>query len=267
MGAESARKLRILHTSDLHLGDRPAVPGPMRHSEACLCSLEALELTAERVAADVLIVAGDMFDNARVPDEVLRKAAARLAALPLTVVVLPGNHDHIADNSLYGRAAWREAAGGVRVLSLGSGELVRFPELGLTVWGKAVRDDTPQHRPLTGVPANLNGDWYVLVAHGYYVEPKDLDRGLSRRSSPIVAGDLAALRADYVALGHVDVCRRIRSDGIECWYSGAPLWGGMPATALLVTLDRERGVSVEPVPLVPPTGPCAEPEHGGPFDP
>lgn len=245
----SSSRLRILHTSDLHLGDPFGRPGPLRHSADCLCTLDALARAAETAGAGLLLIAGDLFDHARVPDRLLSGAAATLAALPVPVIVLPGNHDHFAGDSLYRRRAWRQASAGVHVLTSEAGETLRFPDLGLTIWGRAVHDHSPDHRPLRGAPARPKGDWYVVVAHGHYLEPRELGSGWPPRSSPILPDDLHGLTADYVALGHWDVCTRVGDNGLESWYSGAPALGGRPGTAMLVTLEPGARVRVEALPL------------------
>ncbi len=245
----TTRPLRILHTSDLHLGDGSGTPGPLRHSPRCLCALDALAEAAAQSASDLVVIAGDVFESARVPDAILGAAAEALSAMCVPVVVLPGNHDHFAEGSLYHRPAWREAAGRVHVIGSESGEWLRFPELGLSLWGRAVHEHSPDHRPLQAVPGRPEGDWFVVVAHGHYLEARELAPGWPRRSSPILPGDLHAINADYVALGHWDVCTRVGDNGLESWYSGAPVLGGKAATVLCASLSPGSQTRVERVPM------------------
>ena len=85
--------MRILHTSDWHLGRSFHREGMLTHQAAYVDHLlEVVE--AERV--DLVVVAGDIYDRAlphvdavRLADETL----ARLAASRARVVLTSGNHD------------------------------------------------------------------------------------------------------------------------------------------------------------------------------
>ena len=58
------RKLRLIHTSDTHLGDPTGHP---RADEV----LSSVVDTVKRLDGDVLLLAGDVFDNERVSDEMV----------------------------------------------------------------------------------------------------------------------------------------------------------------------------------------------------
>src|SRR3712207_5162886 len=85
--------MRLLHTSDWHLGR--SLPGTdlLREQEAVMTQLAAV-VAAEEV--DVVIVAGDVYDRA-VPSAdattVLDRALTRIRAAGAQVVLIPGNHD------------------------------------------------------------------------------------------------------------------------------------------------------------------------------
>jgi exonuclease SbcD len=84
--------MRILHTSDWHLGRTLHGVDLLEHQAAYLDHLVELART-ER--ADAVVVAGDVYDRAVPPVEavsLLSDALARLSATT-TVVVTPGNHD------------------------------------------------------------------------------------------------------------------------------------------------------------------------------
>ncbi len=90
--------LRLLHTSDWHLG-HTLYDLPRRHEHERF--LAWLGEVLEREAIDALIVAGDVFDGANPPADAqeqfygfLAKTRARLPALD--IVVVGGNHDSAA---------------------------------------------------------------------------------------------------------------------------------------------------------------------------
>ncbi len=87
--------MRILHTSDWHLGRTLHGEDLHEHHAAFLDHL--VDVVRER-DVDVVLVAGDVYDRAvpGVPSvRLLGDALARLSALA-TVIVTPGNHDSAA---------------------------------------------------------------------------------------------------------------------------------------------------------------------------
>src|SRR6187455_344002 len=99
------RSLRVVHTSDVHLG---AYSGSIdaKWSER----RDLMESTFRRVIdlanacdADALIIAGDFFDNDRVPDETVVFAAETIRQFRGQTFLLPGNHDPMDPGSIYWR--------------------------------------------------------------------------------------------------------------------------------------------------------------------
>jgi DNA repair protein SbcD/Mre11 len=89
-----SRKLRILHTSDWHLGQKLANLSRDKEHEA---ALEWLVQTIVKEKVDVLVVSGDVFDtyNPSVQAETIYyKFIAKLVASPCRhIVITGGNHD------------------------------------------------------------------------------------------------------------------------------------------------------------------------------
>lgn len=91
--------LRILHTSDLHLGMRCSrygeAAGQLR--EARFRTLDRLVAMAAEEKCDLLLVAGDLFNKVTIEKRDIRRAAESLAGFSEgLVLVLPGNHDYIS---------------------------------------------------------------------------------------------------------------------------------------------------------------------------
>lgn len=85
--------MRILHTSDWHLG-RAFHREPMLGHQAAFIDHLMEVVTAE--AVDVVVVSGDVYDKALPPVDAVRladEAIARLAASPAALVLISGNHD------------------------------------------------------------------------------------------------------------------------------------------------------------------------------
>ncbi len=229
------KKLRLIHTSDTHLGDPSGHP----RSEEVLASVVG---AVERLSGDALLLAGDVFDNERVSDAVLERFVAQMARLEAPVIVLPGNHDLAHKTSVYRRAPFSAAPPNLRVFRDPAGETLAFPSLGLDVWGRAMLSHTPDFRPLHGMPQTSGGRWLVALAHGHFHGEGDREQ----RSSPIYPDDIAASNCHYLALGHWDRHADVSRGGVTAVYSGCP-YGPIGApeqgAVCVVDLDPDSGAS------------------------
>ncbi len=109
-----AAPVRILHTSDWHLGrrfERESLEADQR------AALEWLAGLVEAEGVDLVVAAGDIYDRALPAEEavtLLDDALDALRAAGATVVLIPGNHDSARR---LGFGARRQALGGVRVFA------------------------------------------------------------------------------------------------------------------------------------------------------
>jgi DNA repair exonuclease SbcCD nuclease subunit len=224
----------VVHSSDLHVDDGYTArawggdgTAPLRRV------LEA----ARAAAADVVLLAGDTFEHNRLPASLLDRAAALLDEAGIPVVILPGNHDPATPGSVWhrGRIA---APPHVHVLGVTHDKAVRFPALGLEIWGHAHRDYDDM-APLRN-PRARRTRWQIAAAHGHYEASPD-PRSSLRPSWLIGDADIAATGADYVALGHWNTPKRVGRRGVPAWYSGSPDLAG---TVNLVRLAADGRVVV-----------------------
>ena len=227
------RKIRLIHTSDTHLGDdwNPA---------AAARALAAVVDSVHTLHGDALLIAGDVFDNARIADAVLEFFVSEMARAAVPAVILPGNHDLYDAATLYRRRPFANAPDNLHIISGARGETVALPDLTLDVWGRAMDSHTPAFRPLAGMPANRNGRWLVAMAHGHFHYPDDTEE----RSSPIRPHEIAAAQCDYIALGHWERFEDVSQNGVTAYYSGSPLGaaGARGQVAVnVVDLDAGRG--------------------------
>ena len=88
------KKIRLVHTSDVHLGD---AAGHTTAYEA----FRAVVGTIPRLGGDLLLLVEDIFDNARISDGVVELFLNQVGRLSVPAVVLPGNHDLHDDGSVY----------------------------------------------------------------------------------------------------------------------------------------------------------------------
>lgn len=251
------RPVRLLHTSDVHLGPGGfARPDVGRHLDECLCPLDAIAGAVETHRPDALVVAGDLFDHQRVDATLVDTVLDRLAGLGVACIMINGNHDLHDHRSLYHRVggATEAARDSLFFLDQQGGSSVELFDGALHVWGKAMDDHHRGFRPLHHVPPRPRHDaWWVVVGHGHY-EPAD-EGGLIR-SSPLNPADIEATEADYVALGHWHRRTDVSTEGVTAWYSGAPHGFGASGSFNLVDLEPGAWPTVSAVEVELPPGGC-----------
>ncbi|MCR6030803.1 exonuclease subunit SbcD [Nocardioides sp. zg-579] len=232
--------MRILHTSDWHLGRSFHREGMLTHQAAFADHL--LEVVAsERV--DLVVVAGDVYDRAlphvdavRLADDVL----VRLAASRARVVVSSGNHDSAQRLGFSSRLI--DAAGVfIRTDPAGVGTPVLLedehgpvavhalpyldPHAVAAPWDLPRRSHeaalTEAMARVRADLANRPGVRSVVLAHAFVAgaQPSDSERDISVGGVSIVPTTLFD-GIDYVALGHLHG-RHTLTDRVR--YSGSPL--------------------------------------------
>lgn len=226
------RALRLMHTSDCHLGKEPGV----------VTAFRALLEACRHYQVDALLIVGDLFDSGNVPDEMVRVAVDGLCGLGIPTLILPGNHDPIGPGSVYGRFRDADPAAHVHVLDAPDGTWLRLPELSVTFWGRPTAQHTRQFRPLANTPAPPTDTWGVLLAHGHVTTSDDP----TIYGSPIYPRDLAPLKWDYLALGHADRYRVIDGHPIPACYPGDTAHSrGSHSGAVVVLLQPGAPVEFE----------------------
>lgn len=248
---------RLVHTSDLHLGADFGFRGEAWHGPRCTCPLRTVVRLAQEEDAQLLVIAGDLFDHNRVPAALAEQVLADLAEFPGQSIIVPGNHDAYDEHSVYRQYCFTEQVPHVHVITTAEGECLRFEALELSIWGKPIVLHTPLHHPLGGIPQRPAARWFVVVGHGEFVGAEVEGSRTPEPSSPIYASELAAVEADYIALGHWDKQTALAGGRTPAWYSGAPYLGGKCTQALLVTFDNE-GVQISPHQLVPSLELCSD---------
>jgi len=246
--------MRLLHTSDLHLG-RSLNGHDLSVAQGAF--LDRIVDTAVERAVDVVLVAGDVYDRTLPPVEsvaAFESFLVRLHALGIPVVVISGNHDQ-AVRLGYGSALFQH---GVHLLTdparvqvpvefadehgpvLVYGVPYLQPELTRRILTDPDGPDLPAtHEAVVGaamarVRADLEarGDSprVVVVAHAFVVggeegpvvstSERDVSvGGLQTVPSAVFAG------VHYVALGHLHGPQQPRAVGTDALlrYSGSPL--------------------------------------------
>ena len=205
----------LVHSSDLHVDDGRIAQLNGGDGTAGLAAV----LTAARdVSADLVLLAGDTFDNHMVNRATIERAGRLVAEAGLRVVILPGNHDPATSDSIFVRAGFARIAN-LAILGITHDRCVLFPGCGLEIWGNAHRDYQDM-APLSDPPPRMCR-WQIALGHGHYVPPETWANPL-RPSWLISDAMIAATGADYVALGHWDRAAQVGCGAVPAYYSGAP---------------------------------------------
>ncbi|MDX3531916.1 exonuclease SbcCD subunit D [Streptomyces sp. ID05-39B] len=260
--------MRILHTSDWHLG-RAFHRVNMLGAQSDF--IGHLVTTAREREVDAVVVSGDVYDRAVPPlaaVELFDDALHRLADLGVPTVMISGNHDSArrlgVGAALIGRAGVHlrtdpAAAGTPVILRDGLGDVAFYglPYLEPALVKDAFGVEKAGHEAVLAaamdrVRADLagrpQGTRSVVLAHAFVTggTPSESERD-------ITVGGVASVPAgvfdgvDYVALGHLHGCQTLTE---RVRYSGSPLPYSFSEadhrkTMWLVDLDAEGSLTAE----------------------
>jgi len=222
-GGAEMESIRILHTSDVHIG-APFLFLGAKGTEQRLALREAL-LAIVRIAKEekyhALVIAGDLFDSAfGASDADVSFAAGCLAGAgpACRVVILPGSHDHYATGSVYEREQRRfEAGGNVHILTPGR-RTIEMSDLSLAVHGVAGVSNVLLENAFSSLAPRGQYRWNVCLAHGSF---EGYSARLEPRETPLRVAEIPA-GFDYVALGHWHSHLVVRERDPVIVYSGSP---------------------------------------------
>ena len=87
--------VRIVHCGDIHIGASGGEKrnAARRRAEIKQTFLRIVDFASEN-AADLLLIAGDLFDSHKISEDVLEEISAKFAGFGGLVFISPGNHDY-----------------------------------------------------------------------------------------------------------------------------------------------------------------------------
>ncbi|PSM16428.1 exonuclease SbcCD subunit D [Nitratireductor sp. StC3] len=267
--------MRILHTADLHLGRQ--FNGIALDTD-CAAVLDQIVSAVIARQADVLVIAGDIFDRASPPASAVRQLNGFLSRVAseteAAVVMIAGNHDsgdRIAAMSIMTDTRRALIRGPISsderplVLADAHGP-VAFSALPFAheYAARACFADESLQSPQDVLAAQLacarrhlpDGARWVVVAHAFVAGAwgSDSERPLTRVGGIETVDPGIFEGAHYVALGHLHRPQAVGAPHIR--YSGAPLAFGFDETDCaksmsLVELDAAGRATVEVIPFEP----------------
>lgn len=268
--------MRILHTSDWHLGRQFFQLSLDEDHDAIL---DQVDIAILEHSPDLLIIAGDIFDRAGPPQSALarlRDFLIRVTANPnLAVVIIAGNHDAAAQIGMLGVLAPLDRALIRGPLDADDLPMVIEDEHGPVAISalpfsyefaaRACFESADISCPADVIAAQVDaararvpaGARWIVVAHSFVegATSTESERSLSR-----TVGGIETVSADvfhgahYVALGHLHRAQQVGAAHIR--YSGAPLaFGfdeeGQEKSLTLIDLREDGSVETSAIPLTP----------------
>ena len=208
--------VKIVHAADFHLDSAFAALSAdkarqrRRESRSLLSRLKSF---VNESGAQLVLLAGDLFDSGTVYRETLEALAETLGAMHARVFIAPGNHDPYSARSPYAMPIWPE---NVHIFTSGSIERVVLPELSCAVYGAAFTASAQDESLLAGFHAPDDGLTHLMVLHGDSSDEHS-------RYDPVTKAQIAQSGLDYLALGHTHRFGGVQREGGTAYaYSGCP---------------------------------------------
>jgi DNA repair exonuclease SbcCD nuclease subunit len=244
--------LRIIHTADVHLGARHDDLGEQASAqrERQFAAFVATVDLAIAEKADLLLIAGDLFDSNVQPRRSVERVAAqlkRLAEAKIRTVIVPGTHDVYDRASIYRAHDLKGLSGSTRdddwvTVLTPDRPSVHLAACDAVIHALVFATKKAPHSPLRDMPAAVAGarataTWQIGVVHGSVSIPGKTDRD----DVVITAEEIAGSGLDYLALGHWHSAQKSKAGGVTYAYAGAPepvaLTQDRAGKVLLITLD------------------------------
>lgn len=202
----------ILHAADFHLDSAYAGLTPERAKERraeSRAQLSAMVDYANDRGAELMLLAGDLFDGENVYAQTGEELSAALERFRGQVVIAPGNHDPYTPRSAYARLPWPE---NVHIFSSAQMETLAFPQYGCTVSGAAFTgEEMPAWEGFTA-PGGVS----IGLLHGEVGVRESKYRA-------VTSAQIKDSGFTYLAMGHVHRRTEVETAGGTAWaYPGCP---------------------------------------------
>lgn len=240
--------MKIVQSSNIYLGK--SFSGTSFHGEKLRSIIKSaftgiIDIARER-SADLVILAGDTFDNLDVSQNLLDFFLEEIRRLEQTpVVIIPGSSDPFSKESFWEQWRISPPAANLHILADDESGMVKIPEISCMINGyPSTRVGILKSWP-EGLDRDKKYDYHIAVIYGDVSAADDVE-------FPVSYERLSSSPFEYIALGGRTGCARMIEGGMKAAYSGAPVtlspdWNDS-GFVLLTELEGES-VKVEQVPL------------------
>lgn len=212
--------LRLIHTADWQLGRQFGqfeADDAAALSAARFDSISRIVQFANSVDANLIVVAGDVFDAPAMADKTIRRVFDALNAFAGHWLLLPGNHDAALAAGVWVRAQALACIGARTHVATQTGviniDAIRASLLVAPLTQRNTLSDTTEAFDQLITP---DGHFRIGVAHG---SVSGLLPEASEAGNPIAPSRAGSARLDYLALGDWHGKKMIDE---RTWYSGTP---------------------------------------------
>ncbi|MEM6709449.1 MAG: metallophosphoesterase [Pseudomonadota bacterium] len=240
-------QLRFIHSADWQLGMTRVFLEPeaqARYAQDRINAIEQLGALAAAEGAAFIIVAGDVFETHQISRTTLSRSLDAMAACPVPLYLLPGNHDPLDASAVYHRPEF--VALGERVRVLNDAQPRAIPEVeNAEIIGAPWNNKHPDTDLCSAMlkPLAPAAGLRIGVAHGgtASLAPEGTSPGMIDEAA--VEAALADGRIHYLALGDRHSTTPVGQQN-RAWYAGTPVATAFtevkPNQALVVELTANR---------------------------
>lgn len=186
--------IRFLHTADWQIGMKAAGLGAasQRVREARLDSIRRIIAIAKDRSIEVILVAGDVFEDNAVDRLLVRKVGEALSGYPGKTFIIPGNHDPLVPGSVWEHPVWND---------LPNVTVVREPAPialeGCTLYPCPLKAKYSPRNPTSWIDAHASEPIAIGLAHGTVEGLPGMEPDY-----PIPRDAASRTGLDYLAIGH-----------------------------------------------------------------
>ncbi|MEI6462575.1 MAG: metallophosphoesterase [bacterium] len=244
--------LKILHTSDIHIGtpfawlqDRA---GDSR--QQIKKTFEDIVNMAIEKEINVVIITGDIFDSP-FPSEInklfYRDQLFRLSDNGIKTVILPGNHDRLEEGSIFTHNELYQNDPNIFVFDSEEKQEILLEELEITFFANTTLHQKSKISPLKGLKEKVGSSssrYKVVMAHG------SVEMGFDNSNYPISKADIDSLHANYLALGDWHSYLDVSTPNQKAVYAGSPElveWNQVNSGYVVIVELNEKVTKIERV--------------------
>lgn len=211
--------MRVVHAADIHLDsplrglDRFGAELATELRGATRRALENLVVQAIAEQADLVVIAGDLYDGSwhdYGTGLFLIQQMSILSDEGIPVVIASGNHD--AQSEITRSLTLPD---GVSMLDTAAPQSIPFDDLGCVVHGQGYATRDLQENLAAAYPTRRPGLVNIGVLHTAATGSAD-----HAPYAPCSIADLEALRYEYLALGHIHQRHAVLEGEFPAWFSG-----------------------------------------------